>query len=457
MRGVFQFWGYGRDAWERLTGDEGTIIPATAGETHRTTFGRLRFTGPARDLLADFADAIDPGPHAFIRFPEPSVAAGSDTAVVRLETDGGEMLPLLSLVDGRWRFYFDVDETIEYVQQERYFETRPPIYVRLGVAPESLPAAARKAAMMAFGVSRALIRKVKYPAPFPRPYKDFSVDVWRFLVRAIVDQSPGDVPAGVALWPDGKDYAVVLNHDVDTTWGLDNADGIAAFRAIEESLGLRSAWMVVAELDQAGASSFRDLAQAGHEIGCHGVRHDHDTAYLPPARIRARLEEARPFLDAYDCVGFRAPSYHRSEALYAALDSVLDYDMSMHDCFENANSQAPSFEGCATCFPFRLTDTRVLQIPTTVAEDFVLEMAGQDALQARQTQGAIVADIRRRRGVANILTHPEPQLSARRPWIDCYRGLLEDLATDQSAWFALPRDVCRWWNQRMTEIDATWR
>lgn len=451
MKGVFRFWGYGRDAWEGLAGTR--LVGAEAGAAPlETAFGRLRFAGAGRDLLGGFAADLDDAPYAYVRHrPGP---APSGAVLAWLDGDAGE-LPLLSLEDGRFRFHFDVDESIDFVQQERYFVTRPPVYVRLGIAPENLPAGVRWLVLKAFTGSRRVLRAVRPSAPFPKTYKDFSVDVWRFAVRAMVETAPMP-PPGKPLWPHGKDYAVVLNHDVDSRWGIEAAAGIAAFRAVEEGLGLRSAWMVVADLYGVGRACFEELRAAGHEIGCHGARHDHATAYLPVERIRERLAEARPFLDAFACTGFRAPSYHRTEALYEALEGLVGYDMSMHDCFENANSPVPSFEGCATCFPFRVAGTRILEIPTTVAEDFVLELAGQSASQARQTQGAIVAAIRRRQGVANILTHPEPQLSARRPWLDCYAGLLEDLAGDQSAWFALPGEVAAWWNRRQAEIDARW-
>ena len=52
--------------------------------------------------------------------------------------------------------------------------------------------------------------------------------------------------------------------------------------------------------------------------------------------------------------------------------------MSMHHCSENANSPVPSpFEGCSTFLPIRIAGTDELEIPTTVAEDFDLELAGQ--------------------------------------------------------------------------------
>lgn len=452
MLGVFRFWGYGAPAWREHVGPGRLIEVAAGDEPADTLFGALAFAPEAAALLPDFTQELAAGVPAYVRRRPGPMPAGRP--VVTLEPAG---IPLVTLGDTGWRFHFDIDDSIDFVQQERYFATRPPAYVRFGVNPEYLPAAARKAILVAFGLSRGLLRRLGRVRAFPTLYKDFSCDVWRYLVRGILQAHAPVPPAALPLWPDGKRYAVVLNHDVDTEWGLAHPQGIAALRRIEEDLGLRSAWMVVTRLADAGQGVFADLMAAGHEIGCHGTVHDHAIAYLPPEDVRKRLAGATRFLADYDCVGFRSPSFHRSTALYAGLDGTLRYDMSMHDCFENNNSPVPSFEGCSTCFPFRIAGTGVLEIPTTVAEDMVLEMAGQSPDEAAATQCALIAAIARRGGVANLLTHPEPQLTGRPPWIGCYGRVAEVIAADPTAWIALPRAVEAWWTEREAAIAALWQ
>ena len=80
------------------------------------------------------------------------------------------------------------------------------------------------------------------------------------------------------LWPHNKRYAITLNHDIDTDWGIRNALGVEAFREAEEERGLTSAWLAVANLQDAGRECFNNLRQSGHEIGCHGTVHDHAIA-----------------------------------------------------------------------------------------------------------------------------------------------------------------------------------
>lgn len=448
MKGVFRFWGYGPETWNVCIGPEKRIAMEEGQGAILTAFGRIRFSEPVLDLLNEFRDELGHDIPAYIRYRPGSTPKGKVVAI--LEPEG---LPLVSIDNsGCWWFHFDISETIEFVQQEKYYTSKPPIYLRLGISPENMPAVLRKSGMLIFNLSRLILKRAGYGAVFPNLAKDFSVDVWRFLVRALV----GDTPA-IPLWPDGKRYAVVLNHDVDSEWGILNEQGIPAFRAIEEALGYRSAWMVVTRLHEKGRRCFHDLVAAGHEIGCHGTVHDHQISYLPIEKARQRLVQAQPFFEEFDCVGFRSPGYRRSETLYQALDGILSYDMSKHDCFENATSPMPSREGCGTCFPFRISGADVIEIPTTVTEDFVLEMEGVAAPEAAERQLEIVAQIRRRHGVANVHTHPEPKMSARTPWRECYKTLLEGIANDSEAWAVLPREISAWWREREEKIEDLWK
>ena len=232
---------------------------------------------------------------------------------------------------------------------------------------------------------------------------------------------------------------------------------MAAFRDAEEQLGFTSAWLAVANLQDAGRECFHDLIRSGHEIGCHGAVHDHSIAYVHAEEVRKRLNSVRGFLEEFECRGFRSPSYHHSASLYAGLDGILDYDLSMHDCIENPNSPVSRREGCSTCFPFRIVDTSVLEIPTTVPEDFVLEMDGFTPEDALRCQIQTVRAIGKRQGVANILTHPEPQLSSRLEWFQCYEALLKEVAGEKDAWVATPGEISDWWDTREKDILRMWR
>lgn len=454
MKEIFRFWGYPPKVWHELVGPQG-LIQIEGRAPLETKFGQLRFTQEGLDLLGDFRKEVGEGIPAYIRLLDQGETKGK--AVVRLEVEhSSESVPLVTVdSSGRYHFYLDLDETISFVQQEKYVKHNSPFYVKWGLSPDRFPPLLRKAALFSFSLTRSLFAKASRPA-FPILPKDLSVDLWYFFVQALIGRYSRIKEEPLPLWPNGKRYAVILNHDVDTEWGFKNDQGIQAFREIEEKKGFRSAWMVVGNLAAMGRSCLRDLLASGHEIGFHGPDHGHALAYLPEEEIRERLSRASSFLKDFNCLGFRSPSYHRTATLYRALEPLIRYDMSMHDTFENVNSPAPSLEGCSTCFPFRIEGTEILEIPTTVTEDFVLEMKGRSPAHCLECQLGLIEKIKQRQGVVNLLTHPEPRLSAQSEWIQNYDNLLSKVAKEPFAWVALPRDLYHWWDQRERQIKQQW-
>lgn len=454
MKEVFRFWGYRPQVWQELVGPQ-KLIQIEGQDPLETKFGRLWFTEEGLDLVGDFRGEASQGIPAYIRLFEKGKTEGK--TIVRLELGSPSESVSLVTVDslGRYHFYFGLDETISFIQQEKYVKHSPPFYVKWGLSPDHFPPLLRKAALFSFSLTRSLFAKASRPV-FPTLSKDLSVDLWYFFVQALIERYSQIKEEPLPLWPNGKRYAVILNHDVDTEWSFKNDQGIQAFREIEEKKGFRSAWMVVGNLTDRGRSCLRDLAAAGHEIGFHGPDHGHALAYLPEEEIRERLSRASSFLKDFNCLGFRSPSYHRSATLYRALDPLIRYDMSMHDTFENMNSPLPSFEGCGTCFPFRIEGTKILEIPTTVTEDFVLEMKRGSPVHSLECQLGLIEKIKQREGVVNLLTHPEPQLSARPEWLRNYDSLLSKIAKETSAWMTLPRDLYYWWDQREKQINREW-
>jgi len=439
MREVFRFWGFGPDELEKYVGPEGLIQQKTNVGSLNSHFGLLKFSGIASDYLKNVMKDQDPI-YGYILCKDYEIY--SCTPIVTLDPlDGSKEIVLISLDEtGNFQFWFNLDETIEYQQQEEYFETRAPLYVKLGFSPEDFPTFIRKLALTGFRLIRILLKFFEHRnKKIPDQFKYHSVDIFRFLIREILHIAGASEP--VPLWPEGKSYAVVLNHDIDTAWGIDHPNGIQAFRESEEKYGFRSAWMVVTQLHEVGRKCFNSLIDNNHEIGCHSTVHDHNIAYFPVKKIKQRLQSAENFLTEFNCVGFRSPSYHRSQNLFQGLDGLFKYDMSMHDTYEDVNSPIPSRQGCHTCFPFRLNNSDVLELPTTITEDYQLEMAGYSGQQASEIQISEIKKIAQRHGLANILTHPEKQLSAREEWHNCYDQVLKFLVTDTEAWVALPMEV----------------
>jgi hypothetical protein len=447
---AFRFWGYGCPTYDALVGAGGYLRPHAAATV--PVFGYvqlepclLKHAGPLIPLcesgwwswlVASRLASLDDGrPVATLRMPD-----GSQRPIVSLNDDGA------------WCFGFDVDATLAFMQNEAYSAPRPPGYLRWPIAPHRLPSAVRKGALHALRLVRA-VRRAR-AALFPAHCLDPAVDVWRWIIRGLVEAETAD--RGVALWPAGKQYAVVLTHDIDTEYSLRHPETLQLFSEIEARHGLRSAWMVVSSLLERGTEVLDRLHAAGHEIGFHDACHDHRLAFLPPEEMAVRLAEIEPLSRRYGTVGFRSPNYLHTPSLFAALGGRVRYDMTLRNFASLLSGTAVTHEGCSTSMPFFFEGTDVVEIPNTVPEDVTLELDGHGPSQAVAEQVRVVEGIRARQGVVNVITHPEPYLSARPRWVDAYRRLVDHLAGDEQAWIVCPATLCRHWRRRRLAIDRLW-
>jgi hypothetical protein len=90
-------------------------------------------------------------------------------------------------------------------------------------------------------------------------------DIWP------IDPSAGRKPEGWEGWPNGKKFALVIQHDVDTQKGHDNC---CKLMAIEKNLGIRSLYSIVPERYNVSESLLNELRTQGFDIGVHGLKHD---------------------------------------------------------------------------------------------------------------------------------------------------------------------------------------
>ena len=73
-------------------------------------------------------------------------------------------------------------------------------------------------------------------------------------------------------WPDGKKFAFVLTHDVETTVGLERCRDLMQ---LDMDLGFRSSFNFVPEGEYQDPRQLREeLTQNGFEVGIHDLRHD---------------------------------------------------------------------------------------------------------------------------------------------------------------------------------------
>ncbi len=355
--------------------------------------------------------------------PAESIRAddGRRVAAIWRDTDGNVFLP------------FDPGEVMRLYWSEGYRD----------IGRSAIAAFGRAAALRGYYLARPamprsvqlglrrLFTRVQAASSFPRwPIEDSLHDFYGWLFAVIADLADAPVPF-LGLWPDGRSWALVLTHDVETDAGYRDMD---LLRSPERARGYRSSWNFVGARDQVDDETVRSLQDDGCEIGVHGLWHDgRDLAgRFMDERLPAMWEHA----SRWNAVGFRSPATHRNWELMHRLG--FDYDTSYTD----TDPYEPQPGGCCTFLPYFNRGT--VELPITLPQDHTLFTILQHADADLWLRKA--GHIRDRGGMVLVLTHPDYAHDQR--LADGYQALLDTFAADGTAWHALPREVATWWRKR---------
>jgi len=347
---------------------------------------------------------------------------GERVASIWRERDGSVFLP------------FDPDEVCASYWSERYLES---------VRGRSRRRAARVVLRAYYRMRRLLPRaaqiwlrrryaRVQARTRFPSwPLETALHDFFELFASILADVTGEPLPR-IAAWPEGRAWAFVLTHDVETAAGLAALDPVLE---LERGLGMRSSWNLVPGRYEVDDGRVHALTADGFEVGVHGLLHDgRDVESL--ARVQERLPGMRRAAERWGAVGFRSPATQRQWELMPLLG--FDYDTSYPD----TDPFEPQAGGCCTWLPFFNRD--MVELPLTMAQDHTLfVILGHDDESAWIEKAE---RLRERGGLALIDTHPD--YLVHEPIERAYRRLLERYAGDHSAWMALPREVSAWWRRR---------
>lgn len=272
-----------------------------------------------------------------------------------------------------------------------------------------------------------------------------------------IDSACGGAPPGWGGWPDGKKFALVLTHDVDTPAGYAKCRSLAK---LETDMGFRSSFNFVAEAYRVEPELRQYLGESGFEVGLHGIRHD-GKLYKSRKEFERNARLINIYLKEWECAGFRSPSMH------CVLDWIHELDIE-YDCstFDTDPFEPRPF-GTGRIFPSLVSKTgecrAFVELPYTLPQDFTLFvlMRHRDISVWKEKLDWVA----RRGAMALVNVHPDyicfnggkcgrEEYPAR-----FYREFLDyvDSSYYGRYWHALPRDVARYWAGACLNLDEAAR
>jgi glycosyltransferase involved in cell wall biosynthesis len=274
----------------------------------------------------------------------------------------------------------------------------------------------------------------------------------RTLYRDIwpITQMAAKKPAGWSGWPDGKQFAFILTHDVEGPKGLSR---VQPLMELERSLGFRSVFNFIPEGPYRVPKDLRSqLTRHGFEVGVHDFKHD-GRLYTSRTHFRANAERINAYLRDWDAVGFRSGFMMRNlEWLH---DLNVEYDCSTFD----TDPFEPQPDGVGTIFPFWVPSPHrqensygnqkpgYVELPYTLPQDSTLFLLFRE--RSIDIWKKKLDWIAQQGGMALLDVHPDyidfqnaPVAGQEYPHL-WYRELLEYVSQKyrNQFWHVLPRDV----------------
>ena len=274
-----------------------------------------------------------------------------------------------------------------------------------------------------------------------RRLRRINEDIWP------IDEKCACPPEGWKGWPEGKKFALVLTHDVESEKGIDRCHKLME---LEKEIGFRSSFYFLTEEYNVNADLRRTLTRNGFEVGLHGLRHNGDL-YNSRKVFLDQAARINRYLKEWRVAGFRSPAMHHN--LEWILDLNVEYDSSTFD----TDPFEPQPDGVGTIFPFRLQDQSgqkgYVELPYTLPQDhtlFILMKERDIDIWKRKLDWIVECG-----GMALFITHPDymhfgsSRLGFKEYPVRYYEDFLKyvQLNYEGQYWNVLPRDLTRFWNE----------
>lgn len=263
-----------------------------------------------------------------------------------------------------------------------------------------------------------------------------------------IKESAGRRPSGWPGWPDGKRFALVLTHDVESASGLPKC---RALMQLEIQMGFRSSFNFVPEADYQVPPELREeLRCQGFEVGIQDLKHD-GKLFQSRESFRNGAVRINEYLRAWGVRGFR------SAFMFHNLDWVHDLEIDYSSCTFDTDPFEPQPEDVDTIFPFWVRRPGVktgragyVELPYTLPQDstlFLLLQEKQPDIWLKKLDWLAACG-----GMVLLNTHPDymamnGEVAARDEYpVEFYKRFLDYVRVNYGGlyWQALPGEVASW-------------
>ncbi len=371
-----------------------------------TCFGRLSSgatSATSRAVLTDVSQQIESrGDKVYVPFDITEIASS-----LRLETYTGQM------TDEETRLGTNP------LVRKLYYWTRPILPVAI----------------------RSTLQRIKLHGElnghFPKWPVDRSVDQFfeQMMIAAIRANRGRSIPF-IWFWPEGKQAAFILTHDVEDSEGKAFCSSLMD---IDDKHGFRSSFQIVPEKRYSVEPEFlQQFRDRGFEICVHDLNHD-GHLYREYSEFKRRAKLINNYCREFGAKGFRSGVLYRNLRWYG--DYEFEFDMSV----PNIGHLDPQGGGCCTVLPYFVGN--ILEIPVTLTQDYSLfHILHQYSIDLWKQQ---ISTIVNGHGLVSVIIHPDYVIEPKQQ--QTYREFLKYVREQCSArdiWPTVPTQVNTWWRKR---------
>ncbi len=291
----------------------------------------------------------------------------------------------------------------------------------------------------------------------PRHLQIFLRRIWVKRKRKLyshiwpIDPNAGNPPPNWPGWPEGKQFCLVLSHDVDTQAGHDKA---LKLLALEKRMGFRSSFNFVPEKYTVSEKVRQEIAANGFEVCVHGLNHD-GRLFSSRKIFDERAVRINEYLKAWNAEGFTSPSMHHNLDWMHALDITHDTSTFDTDPFE------PQPDAVETVFPLWIRNHQAsrgyVELPYTLPQDHTLFIMLQERTNAIWKQK--LDWIAKKGGMVLLNSHPDyMQFADEKPKLETYpvslyQDFLEYIRQTYAGeyWHVLPREAAKFCEKHFSD------